>query len=317
MLLTAFILDTHQYALYQEPSCYTPGVSKTLDLPSLCSSEIWECSDAKDWRRLVRHHTAVDLTRLQNGRLAVPPASIDAFQSSIIQCCQIQIQTRLLTNPSTTFTATPFPAIHPSRQTLFTHHALHLALLTPIRFLLLVSGESWLFGTKLPHHHLWHSAKLRLRAWTSTPAAPQAVWHATHALRLSLTHHTDNAPASASPPLHLLHEQWSIYLAALVCWAFGYSPPGSRRHDPPLWTWPSAADYLAAMDVPSWREVGAVPERAYTRGLLEGVRAKLLGGKGGTAARKMKMRGMGMGRLLSEAQEVLGALGEGRPLVDF
>lgn len=316
MLLTAFILDTHQYALYEEPSCYHPGVDKALDLPSLCSSEVWECSDAKDWRRLVRHHTAVDLTRLQNGRLAVPPGSINAFESSIIQCCQIQIQTRLLTSPSTTFTATPFPAIHPSRQTLFTHHALHLASLTPIRSLLLVSGESWLFGTKVPQYDLWHAAKHHLRTFTSTPAAPQAVWHATHALRLSLTPDTDPAAASASPPpLRLLHEQWSIYLAALVCWAFGYTPPGSPRHDPPLWTWPSAAEYLAAMDVPSWREVGAVPERAYTRGLLEGVRAKLLLGTKGGTARKMMMGGLG--RLLTEAQEVLGALGEGRPLVDF
>ena len=68
----------------------------------------------------------------------------------------------------------------------------------------------------------------------------------------------------------------------------------------------------------SWRDVGAVPERAYTKGLLEGVRAKLVGGRRGAdgkAGTTRKMRGMG--RLLSEAVEVLGALGEGRPLVDF
>lgn len=72
------------------------------------------------------------------------------------------------------------------------------------------------------------------------------------------------------------------------------------------------------MRVQRWQDVGAVPERAYTRGLLEEVRARLVGGEG-VREQKERMRLMRpMGRLLGEAMEVLGALAGGRSmLVDF
>ena len=75
------------------------------------------------------------------------------------------------------------------------------------------------------------------------------------------------------------------------------------------------------MSVAHWQDVHAVPERWYTRGLLESVRAKILGPirmdrplTGEERSRVMKPKG----RLLYEAEEVLFTLVEGRTgLVDF
>ena len=81
------------------------------------------------------------------------------------------------------------------------------------------------------------------------------------------------------------------------------------------------------MDVEGWRDLAAVREREWTRGVVEGARARILEGTtaaGGGGERmvgvggKRRGMGMGMGRLLVEAWGVLGGLAEGRSgLVDF
>lgn len=185
--------------------------------------------------------------------------------------------------------------INPDRSIL-TYHALLMARNTPIKALLTVSGESWIFGHKLSEEADFCAAKAALRAWaTTTNDASQAVWHATALLRHAMRGGGDGTTA-------MLHEEWSIYLAALVCWAYGFVAQPSVDHLTELWNFAmiSVEDqemwtYLSAMDKPSWEYMPDVPMRWRTAGLLECVRRRIDGQMGG---------------LLNEAQSVLTRLVE-------
>ena len=171
------------------------------------------------------------------------------------------------------------------------HHALLLAALTPIHTLLIVSSGSWLFNTKVTDRSIWDAAKIDLRTWITSDEAARSVWHANQLLRLALREES----------LHFLQEQWCMYLAALVCWAYGFAayPSDSSRPIPDAITAEVAEaqawEYLSAMNVEGWEAIPQVSIRWQTRGVLECVRARMVGPLGG---------------LLNQAEDVLTQLVE-------
>jgi hypothetical protein len=107
-------------------------------------------------------------------------------------------------------------------------HAMTMTRLTPLRSLLIVSGESWIFGKKLDKENEFQAAKEGLRQWVDMGCdSLTALWHATRLLRDRLTFMPgdaiDEISAQFSSTL-MLHEAWCLYIAALVCWAHGLNP---------------------------------------------------------------------------------------------
>lgn len=148
---------------------------------------------------------------------------------------------------------------------------------------------------------VWQQAKTTLRGWVAGDAAKKAVWHATQLLRLAFQN--QNQQQQQQPDGNgCLHDLWCLYTAALVCWAFGYGTAvdvETRDEYTAENAEMLAADYLRAMDVPTWGYVLDVPEsaRRSTSGLLECVRVRV----GDTD----------MGGLLNGAEDVLFRLVEG------
>ncbi|KPI44605.1 uncharacterized protein AB675_8643 [Cyphellophora attinorum] len=100
---------------------------------------------------------------------------------------------------------------------------------TPLRALLLVSGESWIFGKKLEHESEFQESKQKLRAWVNMGAdSLVAFWHALKILRgqfgLSLSEPRRPSTDLSFAPTTMLHQPWTMYLAALICWAHGLWP---------------------------------------------------------------------------------------------
>jgi hypothetical protein len=291
ILLAAFVLDIqHSTWFEQEPSC-------TLDfngffLPYPYSTETWDCHDISRWRNLVSRHLQPDL-RFWVTSDDSTAAPLDAFQSSVLSCYRLHCGSGLV-EPSMRDTHPPWhrsPMTHVS-QTGVIRHALVLSTMTPIQHLLIVASGAWLFNTKVTERSVWHAAKANLRAWVMTDEAAKSVWHANQLLRLALSEGS----------LHLLQEQWCMYLAALVCWAYGFvAHPCPSRTIPdeitPKVAVAQAWEYLSAMNVPNWEGIPQVPIRWQTRGVLECVRARISGPLGG---------------LLSQAEDVLGQLVEER-----
>ena len=293
ILMSAFVLDTQNSAFFQRQPCCSIDLDN-MNLPYPQSTETWDCNDLVGWRDLVNFHQPLDLRFLEDNFTSL--VSVDVFQSSVLSCYQIHRTFFSISNLRNDAMIFYPPELHYAPAYL-THHSLHFSSLTPIESLLLVSSGSWLFGTKITDASVWTSAKLALRVWVSTETAARCVWHAIQVLRLAL----------AGENLHILHEQWCIYLAALVCWAYGFVPrhPSSAVPDPITIdvAKTQAWDYLDAMNVASWEEVARVSLKWHVRGLLKCVETHISGPTGG---------------LLNQAKDVLVRLVEGKSqLMDF
>lgn len=289
ILLAAFVLDTQNSVFFDQPASSLDLI--TINLPYPQPTQTWECPDLGKWRSLVHSgHRPYDLRVLGYDFSSLAP--FDAFQSSFISCYQIH---RGYHHPNTIMSrydeimpCLPETPIHQTSAFL-TYFALHLSSLVPIKSLLIVSSASWLFGTKVTELSVWESAKVRLRAWVATEAAARCTSYATQILQIALE----------GQSLQTLHGKWCIYLAALVCWAYGFSPgqhevPGRLSVEMANF---QAREYLLAMNGSIWMEVSSLSMRWYTRGVLECVRARLHGSVGG---------------LLNQAEDTLAALAEGR-----
>jgi hypothetical protein len=111
---------------------------------------------------------------------------------------------------------------------------------TPLQDLLAIAGDTWIFGKKITPPSAFHDASIRLKAWSSSPAAAQATLYACRVLSLTLTGQTNG--------VECITDYWGLYVAVLICWAFGHrfqttaGGSGSISRN-------SSSEALSAMDV--------------------------------------------------------------------
>jgi hypothetical protein len=84
---------------------------------------------------------------------------------------------------------------------------------TPLYDLLAIAGDTWVFAQKITPPSKFHSAQSRLKTWSSSLAAAAATQHACRILSSTLSQ-----PANGTAGIS---DYWSLYVAALICWAFG------------------------------------------------------------------------------------------------
>lgn len=296
-----FVVDTQHSALFQRQRCYGGTLAEdSLDLPFPTSAETWDCSDKFTWHNLITSQEAFSLNELGPN---LP--SLDAFQSCLLTCYQFH-GFPLSGDPKRhTPIYQPPKSLH--QHTICTHHALALSTHTPLHPLLIGASESWLFGTKITDETTWQQSKATLREWVASENATKATWHATQLLRITFQSRSD-FPQRETVTGGYLHDLWCLYVAALVCWAFGYGRTNAKAQPESVTDTAevAAAEYLAAMAVPDWKYIRNVAGiwAGRTRGLLEWVRSMI--------------GDVGMGGLLNGAEDVLFRLAEGESkLVEF
>ena len=278
ILLAAFILDTHRSIFFNQPPHLTFSLAQGPHLPKPCSKGLWDCVDPAAWFALLSQQ----LSQPHNSS----HAPLSPFQTSVNQCLALHHH-----SPPP---KTPLP---PNDST---HHALLVATHIPITSLLIVAGESWLFARKVEDLSQWEAAKAQLRDWRGSDASPQAAWHASQLLRTVFGREGEQGVNTTRMGLH---EQWCIYLAALVCWAYGFAPQNDLQQNlrplSPRQRDVLMMEYLDAMAGQSWKDILGMRGKGGTRVLLECVRGRI----GGT---------VDVGRLVCEGGRVLDKLREGR-----
>ncbi|KAL8818218.1 MAG: hypothetical protein Q9223_003105 [Gallowayella weberi] len=301
ILVAMFVLDIQHSHLFQRERCYNGSLGQDgLDLPFPTSAETWNCPDVFTWRNLIATHEAFSISGLGPN---YPP--LDFFQSSLLTCCQVHRLGRSSQPALDDFVYRSSKSY--LQHALLTHHALSLTTHTPLHALIITASESWLFGSKVTDEAVWHRSKVTLRKWITSESAMQAVWHATRLLRLVFRGQSDALQPETDNGGYL-HSHWCIYVAALVCWAFGYGSTKAKAQ-PEILTNNAeilTAEYLDAMNVLHWLDVGNIAPRwlGSTKGLLESVR--------------LKIGDVGMGGLLNGAEDVLFRLIDGESkLVEF
>ena len=353
ILQASFILDTQQAALFEQqpaqgyvahfqskiaPPLKTHDIKNEMPFP--CSSDLWDSSPVEEWADKA---SAFEDTSLANASYQATRNAIvrfDSFQTTLMSSYVMTGSNAREVGATTTSELGRVLQRQSTPHAQFSFHAMLMARHAPIRQLLMVSGETWLLGKKVDTEAEYLAAKRGLRSWVDNQDqwAP-ALWHATKSLELVFDiHHTSYEGAIHDRRLNMLHEEWSIYLAALVCWAVGFDAsqnrpsPGvystatsTRSHSvshassssglsvatahPPLLD-PAEADeemkeYLIAVNVGKPAQLTAVNQDILGRtdGLLEVVRTRRLGGP--------------MGELLNEAERVLYRLVEAKSRISF
>lgn len=340
-VLQAFaILDMQQMTFFEQqatvfkhrqPTQLNMEAAQTvMALP--CSQDLWETSPVEEWEKQAKKERPIAGDAIGQGLQLNNGSKLDFFQmQAALQIDESALQQFHFGESmlSLVKSGDPRTALE------FTKHAMTMTRLTPLRCLLIVSGESWIFGKKLDKENEFQAAKEGLRQWIDMGSdSITSLWHATKLLRAHLIFtpgDPSNTEVSAQfSSTKMLHEPWCLYVAALVCWAHGLSPSlsyntsgrGSRApsvmsaptsshsssttssgHPSLMDSTEAAGDaqlYLNATDVDSPAELGQIDHAALGRvhGLLEIVRMqKILPLLGG---------------LMNEAERVLFRLVEGR-----
>lgn len=223
------VLDAQQVALFeQRPTIVSHSniqvhdAKGSVDLP--CDEGLWEASTIEEWSAKAADCVYQDLNEARANYQSSSVSDYSFFQHQIINANASAAQ-----RCSEEIESPPRAVGAPVSKTRFNYHVFQMAKHIPIRNLLIVAGESWLLGRKIEQETEYNQAKHIIREWVNqaTGSNPrkqvanilQAHWHALKVLRMVVD---PNQGLQTFRSTNMLHEDWSIYVAALVCWAHGY-----------------------------------------------------------------------------------------------
>lgn len=224
------VLDAQQVALFgQRPiilahSSFSERRAESRggnDLP--CREALWNATPMNEWSQEATMSLPLNM---QKARATYITASVDDY--SFFQHQIINSQGLDYTRCSDEVPSPP-PSSMPISKTRFNYHVFQMTRCLPVRQILIVAGESWLLGQKVEQQADCSQARRILREWLklATTRKPdngvancvQAHWHALKVLRLLV----DSSESSDRwRTTYMLHEDWSVYLAVLICWAHSY-----------------------------------------------------------------------------------------------
>ncbi|KAK5081969.1 hypothetical protein LTR05_007111 [Lithohypha guttulata] len=227
------ILDMQQVVLFGErPTIIThvPAVGQDfnaqegLELP--CGEALWNCP-FEEWAANALIASPMNISTARKNYRTTTLDDFSFFQHQIIYANSTAPQRCLDEECS------PTQGSGLLGRTRFNYHVFQMAKYMPVRAILAVAGDSWLLGKKIESESDYDQAKSVVREWvnmtkTATPSEQvadfiRAHWHALKVLRTIINLEDKKAPFRTT---HMLHEDWAVYLATLVCWIRGYGHSG-------------------------------------------------------------------------------------------
>lgn len=229
------VLDMQQTNLFEQPPTIvhhaktrlsTETAKSSMTLP--CAEELWNASPVEEWKEMAEIHQHFEHSNLDVALASEGERKLDYFQvQTWLQFDATALQRFCFEEDDSVL---PLLREGVAREDMaFNKHIMTMTKHTPLRHLLLVSGESWIFGKKLENESDFQTAKTSLRTWVDTAGdSLTALWHAQALLRSQISFNA----APNNPDLlyatfksaNMLHESWSLYLACLVCWAYCLYP---------------------------------------------------------------------------------------------
>ncbi|KAJ8059945.1 hypothetical protein OCU04_011563 [Sclerotinia nivalis] len=235
ILCLCFIFDIHQAMYHQQKRAKSYVDPIVLYTP--CSEVLWESTNAADWAtNETGDNAGQPLHLLQHQFTKEHHFELSHFARSLLICSLTsQISSRVGSDyhyPSdfeihnTNPTILELVTLSPASSMVHTYVALYH---TPLRDLLAVSGDTWVFTQKITHPNHFREAQSRLKIWSSSPAAATAAHYACRVLlsEFSAPCYPSSDSNTMQHSLDLSH-YWSLNVAALICWAFGHRVSGTR-----------------------------------------------------------------------------------------
>ncbi|KAI0453435.1 hypothetical protein F5B21DRAFT_505296 [Xylaria acuta] len=241
LLAACFVLDVHT-SMYHEHSTLHHFLTPTPPIPLVKSTQhLWAAQDPEAWEALV----SSDPAQLNPVSLADEEITADHVNSAPPLDIGVYVASEALRLPrrspasamdisadldldSTKRMCNLFPGSSVANTYLALHH-------TPLRDLLAVSGDSWLFSRKVLDPEVFQRHKASVRGWSSSVHAGAASTFAAKALLSFLTN--DNTPNTRNSTernqqgggggggewsMLDISDYWALYVCALICWSIGH-----------------------------------------------------------------------------------------------
>ncbi|KNG51749.1 c2h2 finger domain-containing protein [Stemphylium lycopersici] len=166
LLLSCFILESQQPLLLARESQSSLIQDTAFEAPFPGHTLLWDAADFAAWKMAARQHSYAPIYV----SLVTPEsvsASLDIFQSAVIIATDYNCH-----DPSSPYISCPTTSdvehlLSPASVTTRSLSTAKLVQVTPLRALLAVSGESWIFSEKVTMSQLLTKFKITLRTWLS------------------------------------------------------------------------------------------------------------------------------------------------------
>jgi hypothetical protein len=285
LLNSMFVIDIHQ-TIYHGQSQSRPGcdeVKAQLIFPSVGS--LWSAPTAEEWQSRkyplgLVNNAAKPLPVVLSDLLAGNFFTSDFFaEFVIISALASQLPAHDHTAWSDIHSNNTQPELDNLKR-LFPNSLISQTYIaisyTPLYDLLAVAGDTWVFGHKATPPPAFHTSQAQIGSWSSSLAAAYATHHACKILSLALSQ-----PEGTS---RFLSDYWGLYVASLICWAFGHSYPSiDRRPFRPKINSPLAINNILNTDDSNVQPTDDIRLQAlaYAHGMLEFKVESLLNNKAG------------------------------------
>ncbi|TGJ87011.1 hypothetical protein E0Z10_g1774 [Xylaria hypoxylon] len=238
LLAASFVLDIHTSMYHEHSTLHTFLTSTTPPIPLTKSTQhLWAAQDPEAWQELL----SSDPSHLNPTSLADEEITPDLVNTALPLDLAVYLASETLRLPrrlsASSLDISADLDLDSTKRicNLFSRSAVantYLALhYTPLRDLLAVSGDSWLFSRKLLDQEDYQRRKVIVRSWSSSVHAGAASTFAAKAL-LAFFDTNDNTPndhnlTGRNQPggvsdMSEISDYWALYVCALICWSLGH-----------------------------------------------------------------------------------------------
>lgn len=231
LLALCFMFDIHQSIYHEQARSKARRELSANEIGLPCSESLWSANSAMEWEAVGSDHSTQLLHVVEQNLTTQEILGHSPFSQTLLICSfAARLPKRLdITHPND-FNSGSLDVKVQNFTNLFSSSPLahiYLALYyTPLHDLLAVSGDTWVFRTKIKPPTSFHAAQTRLKNWSSSLAAAQATYHACRFLSSALSTGYGSAPFPATfdelkDGTLCICDYWSLYVSTLICWAFG------------------------------------------------------------------------------------------------
>lgn len=254
LLSACFMFDVHQ-AMYHQQCRFKAATDESRFLICLPAQDhVWNARNASEWLAQRSDHQIQPLRLFEQDLSTQDFLNTSSFTQSLLICW---LASNLPPREDPTYpndflphsmhpTIENFMALLPNSLQAHTYLALYH---TPLHDLLAIAGDTWVFAQKITPPSAFHAAQSRLKTWSTSLAAAQATHHACRILSESLTQSWASSSDDYSNTIHCISDYWSIYVSALICWAFGHRYQNSSSATGGTLSRSNSSTAIGAMDV--------------------------------------------------------------------
>jgi hypothetical protein len=253
LLSACFMFDVHQAMYHQQSRFKTPTDESRFLVCLPAQDHVWNAGNASEWLIQRPNHQPQPLHLVEQDLSPQDIFSTSPFTQSLLICW---FTSSLPPREDPTYPNDLLPQMHPTIDnfmTLFPNSPqahTYLALYhTPLHDLLAIAGDTWVFAWKITPPSAFHAAQSRLKIWSTSLAAAQATRHACRILSESLTQPWTSSPDDCSNTPHCISDYWSLYVSALICWAFGHRYQNSSSANNGILSRSNSSTAIGAMDI--------------------------------------------------------------------